>query len=171
MSNITIRDVAAPDFEAIVALNTSAVQHTSPMDIEHLRRLDSISGYHKAAVVENVVAGFLLVMPAGCEYCNDNFEWFSSRYDSFLYVDRIVIGDNYQGLKLGTRLYSDLFTFARSSNIANIVCEYNLVPPNEASRLFHERFSFSEVGSQWLNNGKKKVSLQLAQVKNRGYLV
>ena len=164
MSNIGIRDAVASDFEAIVALNTAAVRHTSPMDLASLCRLDSISTYHKVIIVEEVVAGFLLVMASGCEYRNDNFTWFASRYDSFLYVDRIVIGDHHQGLKLGTRLYRDLFAHAASIGITSIVCEYNLIPPNEPSRLFHNSFSFREVGTRWTHDSEKKVSLQLAPV-------
>ena len=162
--DLSIRSVTTADFDAVVVLNTSEVQYTSPMDIEHLRSLDAISEYHKVVIVDGEVAGFLLVMSNGCDYINDNFEWFSSRYNSFLYIDRIVIGSDYQGLKLGTLLYKDLFTYARARGITNITCEYNVVPPNEPSRLFHNRFSFSEVGTQWLYNKTKKVSLQLAKV-------
>lgn len=44
-----------------------------------------------------------------------------------------------------------------------IVCEYNIVPPNEPSRIFHDKFGFHEVGSQWLGKGSKQVSLQVAE--------
>jgi predicted GNAT superfamily acetyltransferase len=163
MRDISIRDVMTADFDAVVALNASEVQHTSPMNLERLRLLDSISEYHKAATVNGKVAGFLLVMRDGCDYINDNFEWFSLRYNSFLYVDRIVVGSSYQGLKLGTLLYKDLFGYARAKRITSIACEYNVVPPNELSRMFHNKFSFYQVGTQWLCNDTKKVSLQVAK--------
>jgi predicted GNAT superfamily acetyltransferase len=164
MNSVVIRDVEPRDFDTILSLNESEVRFTSPMDLERLQFLDSISDYHKAAVVETNVAAFLLVMKAGCNYVNDNFQWFASRYDSFLYIDRIVVAREYRGMNLGTLLYKRLFDHARSINVTNIVCEYNVIPPNEASRKFHDKFSFGEVGTQWLDGGSKKVSLQLAQV-------
>jgi hypothetical protein len=43
-----------------------------------------------------------------------------------------------------------------------VTCEYNLFPPNEPSRLFHDRFGFREQGTQWVASGTKRVSLQAA---------
>ena len=153
MRNISLRDAKASDFDAILALNASEVQHTSPLNLERFCLLDALSNYHKTA----------LVMKDGCAYINENFEWFSSRYDSFLYIDRVVVSPSYSGLKLGTLLYRDLFAYARINHISNIVCEYNVIPPNEPSRLFHDKFSFRQVGTQWLGNKTKMVSLQSAK--------
>lgn len=164
MTDISIRRTEEADFTAVVALNASEVRHTSPMDEARLRHLDGIASYHKVATVDGGVAAFLLAMRNGCGYANENFEWFASRYATFLYVDRIVVGSGYQGLRLGTLLYNDLFDYARSQGIAVIACEYNLVPPNEPSRLFHDKFGFHEVGNQWLGNGSKQVSLQVALI-------
>jgi len=55
-----------------------------------------------------------------------------------------------------------LFRYARDHAIPLVTCEYNIVPPNEPSRLFHDRFGFKEQGTQWLANGTKRVSLQAA---------
>lgn len=163
MSDIAIRDANEADFAAMVALNAAEVRHTSPMDEARLRHLDALATYHKVATVDGAVAAFLFVMENGCDYANENFEWFAARYDAFLYVDRIVVGSDYQGLRLGTLLYQGLFDYARSHDIATIACEYNLVPPNEPSRIFHDKFGFQEVGSQWLGGGAKQVSLQVAK--------
>jgi uncharacterized protein len=38
--------------------------------------------------------------------------------------------------------------------------EFDTDPPNEASRRFHARFGFVEVGAQRVAGGKKTVSLQ-----------
>ncbi len=163
MNDIAIRDAVETDFPPIVTLNAAEVRHTSPMDEARLRHLDALSSYHKVATVDGAVAAFLLVMKDGCDYANENFEWFAARHDTFLYVDRIVVGGDYQGLRLGTLLYRDLFDHARAHGIATIACEYNLVPPNEPSRRFHDKFGFHEVGSQWLGAGAKQVSLQVAK--------
>jgi uncharacterized protein len=163
MTDIALRDADEPDFGAVVALNLAEVEHTSPMDEARLRHLDAIASYHRVATVDGEVAAFLLAMKDGCGYLNENFEWFSARFKTFLYVDRIVVGRAWRGLKLGTLLYDDMFNYARSNGIAMIACEYNIVPPNEPSRIFHGKFGFREVGTQWLGNGSKRVSLQVAE--------
>jgi hypothetical protein len=164
MKKISIRDVEDDDFPAIVELNAHEVQHTSPMDLERLRYLDSISAYHKVATVDDAVAAFLLAMKDRCGYVNENYEWFAARYPQFLYVDRIVVSSNLQGRHLGSLLYLDLFQQARAKQIQVVTCEYNIVPPNEPSRIFHGKFGFREVGTQWIANGAKQVSMQAAEI-------
>ena len=122
----------------------------------------------RVAEVDGDVAGFLLAMREDCAYRNDNYAWFSSRYSSFLYVDRIVVDAGYGGSGMGTLLYKDIFEHARTDGVPIISCEYNLVPENHASRIFHDKFRFREVGTQWLADGTKKVSLQAAEVSLKG---
>lgn len=159
-----IRDAGEGDDAAIVALNTAEVRHTSPMDADRLRHLASLSAYHRVATRDGRVVAFLLAMRAGADYRNDNFAWFTARYRDFLYVDRIVVEAAAQGHRLGSRLYADLFAFARERGIPRITCEFNVVPPNEPSRLFHERHGFVETGRQWLDEGRKQVSMQVVEL-------
>jgi predicted GNAT superfamily acetyltransferase len=163
MKNMSIRDAEDDDFPAIVELNEHEVQHTSPMDVERLRYLNSISAYHKVATVDDAVAAFLLAMKDHCGYVNENYEWFAERYKQFLYVDRIVVSSKFQGRRLGSLLYLDLFQWAREKQIQVVTCEYNIVPPNEPSRIFHGKFGFREIGVQWIANGAKQVSMQAAE--------
>jgi predicted GNAT superfamily acetyltransferase len=159
---VVIRNAAPGDFEAICALNLAEVQHTSAMDLARLGVLDALSCYHKVACLSGVVAGFLLAMCDESPYQNDNFEWFAKKYARFIYVDRVVISPAARGRRLGTLLYEDVFHHARSNAIPLVTCEYNIVPPNEPSRLFHDKFGFKEQGSHWVANGSKRVSLQVA---------
>jgi uncharacterized protein len=161
--HVVIRDAEPRDFEAIRNLNLAEVQHTSAMDMSRLVELNALSCYHKVASVDGVVSAFLLAMGNGAAYRNDNFEWFARKYARFIYVDRIVVSSAARGLRLGSRLYDDIFSYARSSAIPLIACEYNIVPPNEPSRLFHDKFGFKEQGTQWLANDAKQVSLQVAE--------
>ena len=162
--NVAIRDAAPPDYGAILALNDANVIFTSAMDRERLALLDGLSCYHRVACKDGQVAAFLLAMQSGAPYENDNFAWFSARYETFVYVDRIVVSSWARGLRLGSLLYDDLFAWARREGIGIVACEYNIVPPNEPSRLFHDRFGFMEQGTQWLVDGKKQVSLQVARL-------
>ena len=163
MKDILIRDVGKFDYQTIVDINAVESQNTSPINLQRLRDLEQFSSYHRVAEVEGKVAAFLLAMKENCSYQNENYEWFSSRYPKFLYIDRIVVDTNYRGLKIGTKLYQDIFNYARSKHIPIITCEYNITPPNEPSRIFHELFGFKEVGRQWLTNHTKRVSLQAAE--------
>ena len=163
MKDILIRESRESDYQAIVDINDAEVQYTSPMDIKRLRVLDQFSAYHKVAEVDGDVVAFLLGMREKSSYQNENYEWISSRYDKFLYIDRIVVDAKFGGLRIGTMLYQDIFNYARSNGVPVITCEYNIKPPNEPSRVFHRKFGFGEIGTQWLDNGAKKVSLQAAE--------
>lgn len=163
LPSVAIRPAVLKDFASICALNLSEVQHTSAMDMTRLVELDAISCYHKVACLGGIVSAFLLAMCNGSSYKNDNFEWFSKKYALFIYVDRIVVSFAARGLRLGSLLYEDLFSHARSSAIPLVTCEYNIVPPNEPSRLFHDKFGFKEQATQWVANGTKRVSLQAAE--------
>ena len=163
MKDILIRESREADYQAIVDINDAEVQYTSPMDLKRLRELDQFSTYHKVVEVDGDVVAFLLGMREKSSYQNENYEWFSSRYNKFLYIDRIVVDAEFGGLKIGTMLYKDIFNYARSNGVPVITCEYNIKPPNEPSRVFHRKFGFREIGTQWLDNGAKKVSLQAAE--------
>jgi predicted GNAT superfamily acetyltransferase len=161
--NVAIRIAVPTDFEVICALNLAEIQHTSAMDAARLAELDALSCYHKVVCLDGVVSAFLLAMCDGSPHKNANFEWFKQRYDRFIYVDRVVVSSASGGLRLGSLLYEDVFRYARSNAIPLVTCEYNLVPLNERSRLFHDKFGFKEKGTQWVANGAKQVSLQVAE--------
>jgi uncharacterized protein len=157
-----LRAAHGTDFAAICALNEAAVEFTSPMDEARLSALDALSSYHKVVSIDGVVVAFLLAMASGAPYQNANFEWFAARYPRFLYIDRIVVSPAQRGLSLASLLYEDLFRYAREAGFPLVTCEYNIEPPNEPSRLFHDKFGFTEQGRQWLDGGAKRVSLQVA---------
>jgi predicted GNAT superfamily acetyltransferase len=160
---VEIRKAAASDHEAIISLNEAEVQQTSPMNLDRLKALIEMAAYCKVAVVEGRVAAFLLALGNGAPYENDNYSWFASRFPSFLYVDRVVVSPEFAGRKIGSKLYDDLFAFARQAGLKTITCEYNITPPNPASKAFHDKFGFHELGTQWVAGGTKQVSLQAAE--------
>jgi uncharacterized protein len=155
-----IRESAEPDFEVMLRLNAESEHFLSPLSLPRLQLLHGHAGYRRVICVEDAVLGFLLAFREGADYDSPNYQWFAARYREFLYIDRIVIGSAARGQGLAARLYQDLFTHARGQGIARITCEFDVDPPNEASRRFHERFGFHEVGSQRVAGGKKVVSLQ-----------
>jgi len=164
MSDVNIRIAEDSDFKKIVKLNADEIKNTSQMDIKRLRYLDAISAYHKVAVCDGNLAAFILAMRDNAPYDNDNFKWFLSRYESFLYIDRIVVAEKYKGRGIGSLIYNDIIKYAGNEAIPLICCEINLVPPNKPSLAFHAGHGFKEAGRQWHENGKKQVSMQIKKV-------
>lgn len=160
----TIREAVAADHDAILALNLESEVLVSPMDAQRLRLLDAQSAYHRVVEIDGQVAAFLLAFREGAEYDSPNYRWFAERYPRFLYVDRIIVSESYQGRQLGRKLYEDLFAFAKAGGVETITCEFYVVPFNEASSRFHAKFGFREVGQQWVANGAKQVSLQAVEL-------
>ena len=164
MTNTSIRQAVAEDYDSIVRLNDSEVDKTSPMNLEKLTTLAQLSCYLKVVTRDSDVAAFLLCMREGVAYQNDNYKWLSSRFKEFVYVDRIVVGAAFAGTGIGSMLYRDLFEFTRSEGVSRITCEYNIEPPNLISRAFHQKFGFRECGTRWSANHTRRVSYQVAQV-------
>ena len=157
-----IRDATVSDFAVILSLNAGSEHFLSPMDADRLAHLHSQAAYHRVAETGSHIAAFLLGFREGADYDSPNYRWFGKRYDSFLYIDRIVVSASYREKGLGTALYQDLFAFAARHEIVSVTCEFDIEPPNETSRRFHAKFGFREVGTQWLGGGRKQVSLQEA---------
>jgi hypothetical protein len=158
-----IRDAMPADHPAILALNLESEALLSPMDARRLAQLDAQAAYHRVAVDEAArVVAFLLAFREGAGYDSPNYLWFAERYPRFLYVDRIAVAESHHGRGIGALLYRDLFDFARAQGVDTVACEFYSKPLNAASQAFHARFGFREVGTQWLPEARKQVSLQVA---------
>jgi predicted GNAT superfamily acetyltransferase len=156
----TVRDAQPRDFDAIVRLNTESEHFMSRMDRARLDLLASQAVYLRVAEIEGQVAAFLLAFAPGSAYDSENYRWFSERYGTFVYVDRIAVAETHRGQGLGAMLYEDLFAFARERHSLRVVCEFDVDPPNPVSAKFHARFGFREVGSRRVSYADKRVSMQ-----------
>ncbi len=158
-----IRNATPADFPAILQLNLELEHLLSPMDRKLLEHLHAQAAYHRVLCIDGQVVAFVLAFREGAEYDSLNYQWFSARYPSFLYIDRIAVSSAFQGRGLGRELYRDLFQFARETGVPRVTCEYYTEPLNEASSRFHAAFGFREVGTQWIAHYGKRVSLQVAE--------
>ena len=165
MTDVRIRDAENADFDAILALNEASVSLLSPLSQRRLAGLHAQAALHRVAEREGEVIGFLLAFREGADYDSPNYLWFAARYPQFLYVDRVVVADAARGQGVGALLYRDMFEFAAASGARLVTCEFDVDPPNPASEQFHARFGFREVGRQWVADGRKQVSLQVAPVQ------
>jgi predicted GNAT superfamily acetyltransferase len=159
-----IRDALPADFPHLLELNAESVRYLSPLTREKLEQIHAEAAFHRVVDQAGSIVAFLLALREGCGCDSPNYRWFAARFDGFLYVDRIVVSRGSQGAGLGRLLYTDLFAFARKAGVTRITCEFDVEPPNEASRRFHAAFGFAEVGTQRLAGGKV-VSLQAAVLR------
>jgi hypothetical protein len=153
-----IRNARPTDFPSIAALNAGSERFLSPMNEARVERLHGWAAYHRVIQDDGQVAAFLLGFREGSAYDSPNYRWFSERYPSFVYIDRVVVAPEHRGKGLATFLYLDVFAFAVKSGIETVACEFDIDPPNEVSRRFHDKLGFLEVGSHSYNN--KRVSMQ-----------
>ena len=159
-ASYAIRDCTHLDHAQVLRLNLESEHFLSPLALAQLESLHGQSWHCRVIAQQQLVRGFLLVLREGARYESVNYLWFAARYPQFLYIDRIAVDANVRGQHLARRLYEDLFARALANDLRRITCEYDTEPPNEASRRFHERFGFREIGTQRTADGKKTVSLQ-----------
>ena len=157
-----LRVARASDFQSNLIINAIEEAKLCPIHLEWITQLNTWSTYHKVAINEDQVVGFLLVMSNASAYDGANFRWFVDRYSRFLYVDRIVIDPVFAGMGFGTALYVDLIEFAKAQGHIALCCEINVLPPNPVSYAFHARFGFREVGHSNEAAVQKVVSYQMA---------
>ena len=159
---LLIRQAQAADFSRILDINATEEEKTSRIDLARIAQLDRWADYHRVAVVDDEIIGFLLVMSEASDYDGDNFRWFVERYDRLLYVDRIVIDRTAARSGIGSALYGDLIQFGATQGCPALCCEINVLPPNPVSHAFHARFGFKEVGRSAETGASKVVSYQVA---------
>jgi predicted GNAT superfamily acetyltransferase len=162
-----LRAAIPHDFAAILALNAESVAVLSPLDAAGLAALHARADAHWVVERDGAVVAFLLALREGADYASPNYRWFAARHARFLYVDRVVVARALQGAGAGTLLYRRLFAHAAETDAERVVCEYDVEPPNPQSQAFHARFGFREVGQQRVAGGKKRVSLQAAELRAR----
>ncbi len=155
-----VTDLTAADLAAALALNNAAVPALNELDEPELTRLFA-SAAHALAVGwpdGGGLAGFCLAFAPGAEYESLNYRWFSERYQSFTYLDRIVVDPSQRGSGIGAALYAELERRIAGST-PWLLCEVNVRPLNAGSLRFHHRIGFAEVGQQDTDGGRKTVSL------------
>lgn len=154
----TFRALEASDLDAVHALNEAAIPAVNSVSVTQLSELNEMASQFVVANYDQVLAGFLILMAAGTNYPSVNYQWFSSRYARFFYVDRIVVDPQFHRRGIGRTFYARAWRDAQQQSVA-LTCEVNVMPPNPQSMAFHTRFGFSEVGRQRTDGGKKLVSL------------
>jgi uncharacterized protein len=150
LGNLTL-----PDVPGIISLNNEHVLETSLLDDAGLAELLRMAFYARG--VDEGKTAFLIALDHQAAYVNPNFSWFAARYNSFVYIDRVIVSAAARGRGLAKELYRDLFAAAMQRGHERVVCEVNSKPPNPASQAFHAAMGFAVVGEATIHGGEKSV--------------
>jgi len=140
------------DLDTLIALNNAHAVELSWMEKPQFEKMIRNAVYARGIAPAK---GFLIAFDQTASYDNLNFQWFRTRYENFIYVDRIVVDGAFRGQGAARALYEDLFEFARSKRRILVVCEVNVDPPNPASDVFHKRLGFMHAGENLIPSGKR----------------
>ncbi len=138
-----IRDIQSGDLDAIFAINEAGTPGVHAEPREQLAAITRECCIALAAEIDGVVVGFCQVLPPRAKYESMNYQWFSSRYDDFVYLDRVAVAPSHRDRGIGGRLYDEV---ERRTRAAWFTLEVNLRPRNDGSLRFHARRGFVEVG-------------------------
>jgi predicted GNAT superfamily acetyltransferase len=152
-------DLSLLDPTLVLPLNNAHAKETSELDLASLGTLLGLAWYARG--IDRGATAFLIAFDHQAAYANANFAWFKATYQSFVYIDRVVVADAARGRGVARLLYEDLFAAAREAGQKRLVCEVNLEPPNPASDAFHAAMGFVKVGQAAIHDGAKTVSYLL----------
>ena len=140
-----LRPLTDADLADVLALNDRNVELTAPMDEAKVRLM--LRHTHRFDVLEHEGAfgGFVITFAAGSGYDSEKYNWFSERYDSFVYLDRIVLHESVRRRGLGSFVYDEIEDDAARTS-GRLLLEVNIAPPNEPSLAFHAGRGYVEVG-------------------------
>ncbi len=141
-----LEPLRAADHADVLGLNERFVHLLAPLADERLQRMTE-TGTVEVIRHEGRFAGFVVTAMSGSGFTSDNFAWFGERYDSYCYLDRIVLEEDVRRLGLGRRVYDEIE--ARTARRAPLLTlEVNIDPPNEPSLAFHTGRGFAQVGER-----------------------
>jgi predicted GNAT superfamily acetyltransferase len=145
-----LRPITPADHPAVLAWNHDHVELLAPLDETRLLALLGWADLGCVIAHEDRDVGFVLTFAGGTAYDSPNYRWFTEHcpslgWESFYYLDRVVVDPSVRRAGIGTRVYDEIEQRARRT--APVMClEVNLDPPNEPSLEFHRRRGYREIG-------------------------
>jgi uncharacterized protein len=152
------RPIEPRDYAEAIRINQLDVDKLAPLHADRLQLLASMSVHAHVADIDGAVAGLVITMPPGTAYDSDNYAWFSERYTEFLYLDRIVVSDQFRRRGVASFIYDHAEADAASRG-GIMLLEVNIEPANPPSLLFHANRGYREVGRLEHDGGNKITSM------------
>lgn len=161
MNDITIRAMNASDLEFVWAINQENVPAVGEETLKDLAKLHDQCVIALVAEVSGKIAGFCMVLLPDADYGSPNFKFFCDHLEDFIYLDRVAVTSDYQGMGIGAALYSEVEKLSEATWFA---LEVNTKPRNEGSLRFHAREGFVQMKELETRPGKM-VSLMVKRLK------
>ncbi|RAI03006.1 GNAT family N-acetyltransferase [Acuticoccus sediminis] len=155
---VMVEDALAADLEAIAALNNAAVPNVNALTPDEMAAIAAM-GALRITRTAGAVSGLVLTIPEGRPYDSANYRWFSGQFDTFLYVDRVVVAPEARGLGVGRALYMDTFARTQSLGRPRVCAEVNVEPPNPGSMAFHAAMGFNVLLDRFNESAGKTVRM------------
>jgi len=149
---VLILSLTKPLSEKEIKEMHSINQENSPDvgDIPNIDQFQELTNLTETIYVfkdQEKIIGFIFLMREGTTYQSENYKFISSKYDHFLYVDRIAIQSNYRRQGLAKKIYNKVIEDGKKLEF-DILCEVNTRPRNDISLAFHKKMGFKEIGTQ-----------------------
>ena len=161
MADIIIRELRETDLDVVWSINQENVPAVGEETREDLARINGQSAISLVAEVSDQVVGFCMVLLPGADYGSPNYEFFCERLDNFVYLDRVAVTKNFQGIGIGAALYREV---EMKTDAEWFALEVNTKPRNEGSLRFHAREGFVQMEELETRPGKM-VSLMVKKLK------
>ncbi|MFN8017412.1 MAG: GNAT family N-acetyltransferase [Acidimicrobiales bacterium] len=159
--SVRIRPLASDDAPDVLALNDEVVHKLAPMGADEYAWFLRSSIGAWAAEVDGAFAGFVLLLGPGLAYDSANYRWFSERYGSFVYLDRVAVSAAHRRAGVGRAIYAAVEALAQQRG-EPVLLEVNGRPRNDASLAFHATLGYQEVGT--LEHPGDKLVTMLAKL-------
>lgn len=158
MSAFRLRTGTAADTAAVLALNNANEPAVNAIDAEYLAFLVRHAAFYHVAEDAEGLVGLVICLPPGTPYWSHNYQWFSERYDDFLYLDRVAVAERARRLGVGRTLYEEMHR-SMQGHFARVALEVNLRPPNPVSDAFHRRLGYEPVAVREMEGGSYAVTM------------
>ena len=143
-----LKNLSSKLLENLYSLNQENTPEVGSLEnIESLSRLFELSSTSLLVELEDEIIGFIICFRENSIYGSENYKFFNSKKNKFIYIDRVVIKSGFRRMGFGTQLYRYLDELA-FKDFLPICCEVNSVPKNEISLNFHTKNGFTEVGEK-----------------------
>ena len=137
------------DSQSLKALYT--LNQTNAPEVGFLDSLDYLKGLLEKSFInfcvknDNEIIGFMVCFKEGSDYPSKNYKFFKDNENHFLYIDRVVIKEEYRRKGIANYLYSSIEEIAIELG-SPLCCEVNTFPENKPSIQFHKKFGFVDIG-------------------------
>lgn len=159
--DFVVRPATAADHAAVLVLNNASTPHMNALSAEELEQIVAMSNHFTVAEDSQGILGALLCLPQGTAYWSAHYQWFEERYDTFTYVDRVMVAERAKRRGVGRALYDDMHHQVQT----RIALEVNIIPPNPVSIAFHEAMGYLAVGELIRTPREKVVRMFIKELK------